>query len=83
MLSWKARLYKAIEEQRNRDAEHPLRNKVAEAVRGLDAVSTVSILTMIGLPPTTGNARRISSTMRELGIRSDQKPEVTAWRPNR
>jgi hypothetical protein len=45
----------------------PLRSKVAAAVAGFDALSTVAILTSIGLPPTTGNSRRISKTMRALG----------------
>jgi hypothetical protein len=52
-------------------AEHdadPLRGKVEATIRGMDAVSTVALLDLIGLPTTTGNARRISTTMRSLGF---------------
>ena len=34
----------------------------------MDAVSTVALLDLIGLPTTSGNARRISKTMRSLGF---------------
>jgi hypothetical protein len=41
--------------------------RVAAAVRGFDALSSVAILASIGLPATTGNARRIARSMRSLG----------------
>lgn len=50
-----------------RDAD-PLRANVEATVRGMNAVSTVALLDLIGLPTTTGNARRISKTMRSLGF---------------
>ena len=34
----------------------------------MDAVSTVALLDLIGLPTTTGNGRRIAHTMRSLGF---------------
>jgi hypothetical protein len=37
-------------------------------VRGMDAVSTVALLGLIGLPATTGNGRRVAQTMRSLGF---------------
>lgn len=45
----------------------PLLPLVAEAVSGFDAVSTNAILTMVGLRPTTGNARKVAKSMRQLG----------------
>jgi hypothetical protein len=50
-----------------RDAD-PLHEKVELVVRGMDAISTTALLDLIGLPNTTGNARRISGTMRSLGF---------------
>ena len=49
-----------------RDAD-PLLEKVKSLVRGMQAISTNSLLTLIGLPNTTSNARRIAKTMRSLG----------------
>jgi len=80
MLSWTAKLKQACAEQAERDAD-PLRDKVAAAVAGFDALSTVAILTSIGLPPTTGNGRRIARSMRALGyipIKSRRLPPG-AW----
>jgi hypothetical protein len=34
----------------------------------MESISTVSLLSLIGLPQTTGNARRIAETMRSLGF---------------
>lgn len=46
----------------------PLGKTVAAAVGGLDHVSTVAILTSIGMRPTTANARLIAPKMRSLGF---------------
>jgi hypothetical protein len=37
-------------------------------VRGMEGVSTFALLDLLGLPKTTGNARRIGITMRALGF---------------
>ncbi len=66
MLCWTERLEQAKAEQAEREAD-PLRGMVEETVRGMEAVSTAALLDLIGLPNTTGNARRISKTMRGLG----------------
>jgi hypothetical protein len=66
MLSWTARLEQAKAELAQSETD-PLRQMVATTVRGMDAVSTAALLDLIGLPNTTGNARRISKTMRALG----------------
>jgi hypothetical protein len=35
---------------------------------GIDAISTVAILTLMDAPVTTGNARRVAAAMRALGF---------------
>ena len=66
-MSLLKKLHQAKAELAERDAD-PLRGKVEAAVRGMEAVSTVALLELIGLPKTTGNARRLSGTMRSLGF---------------
>ena len=66
MLSFTAQIERECAKQEQRDAD-PLLERVAAAVAGFDALSTVAILTSIGLRPSTGNGRRISKTMRALG----------------
>jgi hypothetical protein len=65
-MSWLERLQQAKADLAKR-TDDPLRARVEATVRGMDAVSTVALLDLIGLPTTTGNARRISKTMRGLG----------------
>ena len=50
------------------DAHHadPWRKKVEAAVRGMDAVSTASLLDLLRAPATTANARRLAAVMRSL-----------------
>ena len=50
-----------------RDAD-PLLEKVEAVVRGVEAVSTVALLDLLGLPKTTGNGRRVAQSMRSLGF---------------
>ena len=66
MLSFTELLEQARAEMAQREVD-PLREKVAATVRGMDAVSTAALLDLIGLPPTTGNGRRIAQSMRALG----------------
>ena len=66
MLSFTAQIERERAKLEQRDAD-PLREKVAAIIRGMDAISTAALLDLIGLPNTTGNARRISKTMRALG----------------
>jgi hypothetical protein len=54
-------------EAAERDAD-PFRARAEAVVRGMEAISTVALLDLIGLPNTTGNARRISKTMHSLGL---------------
>jgi hypothetical protein len=67
MSSFMAQLEQAKAKIAARDAD-PLREKVACTVRGMSAVSTHALLDLIGLPPTTSNARRVAKTMRALGF---------------
>jgi hypothetical protein len=67
MVSYLERLHQASAELAKRDAD-PLQGMVEATVRGMDAVSTLALLDLIGLPKTTGNARRVSRTMRSLGF---------------
>lgn len=67
MVSYLERLHQASAELAKRDAD-PLRGMVEATVRGIDAVSTLALLDLIGLPKTTGNARRISKTLRSMGF---------------
>ena len=46
----------------------PLLSKVEPAVRGKDQISTAALLDLVGLPKTTGNARRVANAMRALGF---------------
>jgi len=66
MLSFTAQIERERAKLEQRDAD-PFRVKVASITRGIEAISTVALLDLIGLTNTTGNARRISKTMRGLG----------------
>jgi hypothetical protein len=65
--SFMEKLHRAQAEHAERDAD-PLREKVEAIVRGMEAVSTVALLDLLGLPKTTANGRRIAPTMRTLGF---------------
>jgi hypothetical protein len=70
MSSFKARLQEAKVQLAHAEAERdadPLLPLVAKAVSGFDELSTNTILVMVGLPPTTGNARKVARSMRALG----------------
>lgn len=65
-MSLLERLHQAKAKLAERDAD-PLRANVEATVRGMEAISTAALLNLIGLPATTGHARRVSRTMRGLG----------------
>jgi hypothetical protein len=67
MVSWSERVQQASDEIA-RHAADPLRAMVQAAVRGMNEVSTHALLDLVGLPHSTGNARRVSKTMRALGF---------------
>ena len=65
--SWDEILIEAEAKSAKRDAD-PFREKAEAVVRGMEAISTVALLDLLGLPKTTGNGRRIAQTMRSLGF---------------
>ncbi len=65
--SWTDELKRVEADRAKRDAD-PWRAKIEAIVRGMNAISTHALLDLIGLRNTTGNARRISKTMRTLGF---------------
>src|SRR5271165_2252979 len=81
MTSFMALLEQAEAEAAAR-AVDPLRDKVERTVRGMEAISTNALLDLIGLPATTGNARRISRTMQSLGFvpRKSRRFMPGGWR---
>lgn len=66
-MYWLEKVHQAQAELARRDAD-PLREKVEAIVRGMEGVSTLALLDLLGLPKTTGNGRRISPTMRSFGF---------------
>jgi hypothetical protein len=67
MSSFVEELHRVKAEAVERDSD-PLRRMVEALVRGMQAISTHSLLDLLGLPNTTGNGRRIAHTMRSLGF---------------
>jgi hypothetical protein len=67
MFSFYQRLQRAKAEQAQAEAD-PLREKVEAATRGKESIGTAPLLDLLDMPKTTGNARRISGTMRSLGF---------------
>jgi hypothetical protein len=66
-MSFVERLNLARAELAQRTAD-PFRRKLEAAVRGKDAISTAALLDLLDVPQTTGNARRVGTTMRSLGF---------------
>lgn len=67
MVSFMQQLEQARGKLARRDAD-PLLEKLEATVRSMEAVSTVALLDLLGLPKTTGNGRRIAPSMRALGF---------------
>jgi hypothetical protein len=44
----------------------PWRKTIANAVDGVEAISTAALLDLVGARPTTSNARRLAAIMRDL-----------------
>jgi hypothetical protein len=65
-VSWLGKLHQAQAEHVER--ADPFRQKIEAAVHGKEATSTAALLDLLGVPKTTGNARRIANTMRSLGF---------------
>ena len=68
MLSWLEKLDEGLAEQCERDSD-PWRRVLERALPAdVIAVSTVALCDLLGIRPTTGNARRIARTMRAMGF---------------
>jgi hypothetical protein len=67
MVTWIERLHQADAELAQHNAD-PLRGSVEAIVRRMESIGTAPLLDMLGLPKTTGNARRLGETMRSLGF---------------
>jgi hypothetical protein len=65
-MSWIEKLYQARAEISERRSD-PWRGVLARALPGNVSVSTVALLDLLDVPPTTGNARRLAQTMRSMG----------------
>jgi hypothetical protein len=74
MSSWTERLDEAKAGLVEHDAD-PLRQKIEELVRPMEAIGSAALCEMLDLPPTSANGRRLGRIMAELGfvpIRSRQ-----------
>jgi hypothetical protein len=67
MVSFTEKIERLRAELAQRQAD-PLRERVEAIVRNKDAIGTAPLLDLLGLPKTTGNARRAGQTMRSLGF---------------
>lgn len=61
------RLHQAQAELAERSAD-PWRKQLEDAVRGVEAISTVSLMELLGCSKTTGSARRIAKVMRSMNF---------------
>jgi hypothetical protein len=66
-MAWLAELEQArLESDRNR--ADPWARTLERALRDVQAISSVALLDLLGVAPTTGNARRLAHTMRLMGF---------------
>jgi hypothetical protein len=73
-MTWVERLDQAQARLAEHDAD-PLRQKIEQAVRPMEAIGSAALCEMLDLPPTSANGRRLSRIMAALGfvpIRSRQ-----------
>jgi hypothetical protein len=66
-MSWLGKLHQAKVGIAVREAD-PFRQKVEDAVRDKEAISSAALLDVLDVPKTTGNARLVGKTMRSLGF---------------
>ena len=65
-MSWMEKLQRANAGRFERRAD-PWRQTLENALRGVEAMGTAALLDLLDVPKTTGNARRLATTMRSLG----------------
>ena len=66
-MAWLEQL-RSLQADRDQQSADPFRTKVEAAVHRKDAISTAALLDLLDVAKTTGNARRIATTMRSLGF---------------
>ena len=65
-MSWVGRMYQAAQQTEQR--LDPWRGVLERALPpNVGSISTVALLDLLDVPPTTGNARRLAQTMRAMG----------------
>jgi hypothetical protein len=67
VLSFRERLHQAQAELAACRTD-PWRGELEDAVRGVEAISTVALMDLLGCPKTTGSARRIAKVMRSMNF---------------
>ena len=67
MPSFLDRLHQAQAELAERNAD-PWQKRLEDAVRGVEAISTVALMEVLDCPKTTGSARRIAKVMRSMNF---------------
>jgi hypothetical protein len=66
-MSWVERMYQACAQQAEQRSD-PWKRVLERALpANVSSISTVSLLDLLDVPHTTGNARRLAKTMRALG----------------
>ena len=66
-MSWLSNLAEARSRADTQKGD-PWRDEVEGFVRGKDMISTAGLLDLLGVPKTTGNARRLAKIMHTLGF---------------
>ena len=65
--SWVGRMYQAAQQTEQRS--DPWRRVLERALpANVTSISSVALLALLDVPPTTGNARRLAQTMRSMGF---------------
>src|SRR5262249_55126586 len=68
MSSWVERMYQATAELSERRLD-PWKRMLERALpASVSSISTVALLDLLDVPPTTGNGRRLAQTMRSMGF---------------
>ena len=68
MPSWIERLYQASAKLSERHSD-PWKRVLERALpANVSSISTVALLDLLDVPPTTGNGRRLARTMRSMGF---------------
>jgi hypothetical protein len=66
--SWVGRMYQACAQQPE-DRSDPWKRALERALpANVTSISSVALLDILDVPPTTGNARRLAKTMRSMGF---------------